>query len=690
MSITIQKVSGYPQPFINSPEDLRSLLDVDEGLWTVCVAHVHNLCIPTEIISHLDSDKDNLILAKDVKKSVQWCLDRIQSPQWFFDGASHLDILSSKTQQKADDDAYISLHDLPQNLQKTAELFIKTSQEIDIDSKIEANLFFRDVLAKKEQLLKDYTDGLVFLNDIDTSFHADFLLICKVLGKADGLSAKDLQCALGDIDTYTQWEAKKPQTYLACSKETIGNFDALKEDILLFFDVYFREDLEQQKKTLFGIVGKQPIIPSKNIWVSPKKQRNWELFCDSILDTYHKHHAPTSAYLDLHIWQEIEKEVELLRTYLQNKPTSNWGVCDIDRRMSIKEQSEFQKYMDACFVKEAEIQKQLLLVDELQLLFLYHTYLVPLIHVFANFVDFYNPAKTSLIETGSILIDGQYLHLVLQVQDVQQHKKRALFSELFLIYVEIIHNKQKMVCSITKGKRKNWYVGKKGVYIDRFGQRYPIQICDMIENPISIAEELTVPFFTFLEFIKSRFEAWTSGRKVNLEKQIDTLMQGQGSAADTEKQPPNGLEKSWLVHGGLVFAALGSSFAYILQTVTAIPILTLLTILIAPLLLWMLISGIRGGIKIHNRDLAPLLEGNGWSLHHALYIPIWANEIFTKAPKMPIYKKTIEQDKLVDFYTKIDPYFVFKYRLLMVLLLIFVILCYKNQKDILAILDLIH
>ena len=75
---------------------------------------------------------------------------------------------------------------------------------------------------------------------------------------------------------------------------------------------------------------------------------------------------------------------------------------------------------------------------------------------------------------------------------------------------------------------------------------------------------------------------------------------------------------------------LGSSFAYILQTVTEIPIITLLTILIAPLILWMLISGIRGGIKIHNRDLAPLLEGNGWSLHHALYIPIWANENFSQ------------------------------------------------------------
>ena len=66
MSITIQNVSGYPQPFLQEPEDLRHLLEVDEGLWTVCVAHVL-IMYSTRIVAHLDSDMDNLILAKDIK-----------------------------------------------------------------------------------------------------------------------------------------------------------------------------------------------------------------------------------------------------------------------------------------------------------------------------------------------------------------------------------------------------------------------------------------------------------------------------------------------------------------------------------------------------------------------------------------------------------------------------------------------
>ena len=93
----------------------------------------------------------------------------------------------------------------------------------------------------------------------------------------------------------------------------------------------------------------------------------------------------------------------------------------------------------------------------------------------------------------------------------------------------------------------------KKEYISIGWEKDPVQICDMIENPISIAEELTVPFFTFLEFIKSRFETWTSGRKVNLEQQIDTLMQGQENNSLQQIKIPMLWKKSWLVHGGLVF-----------------------------------------------------------------------------------------------------------------------------------------
>ena len=84
MSISIQNLSGHPQPFLYDPQHLKYLLDVDEGIWAVCTGHVDNLSLPRKLLSHLDQDGDQLILAKDIKQSIRWCLDRIENPDWFF------------------------------------------------------------------------------------------------------------------------------------------------------------------------------------------------------------------------------------------------------------------------------------------------------------------------------------------------------------------------------------------------------------------------------------------------------------------------------------------------------------------------------------------------------------------------------------------------------------------------------
>ena len=167
-------------------------------------------------------------------------------------------------------------------------------------------LYFADILVKQEQLLKNYSDGLIFLKDVEPSFHADFCFFAVFWEKTDGLAEEDIQKALSDIDTYTQWESQNPETYLSCSPDSIGHFDDIKEDILLFFDAYFRGDVETQKRSLFGSVGSHPII--KNLWVAPEKQKSWNEFCSSILDKYHKSKDESSIYLDLHIWKEIERK----------------------------------------------------------------------------------------------------------------------------------------------------------------------------------------------------------------------------------------------------------------------------------------------------------------------------------------------------------------------------------------------
>ena len=246
---------------------------------------------------------------------------------------------------------------------------------------------------------------------------------------------------------------------------------------MCFFDAHFREQSEEIKSGLF-IHTKEACIKDKNHWVTPSKKKDWDDFCSNILDVYHQQHNHTT-YFDIEIWNAINVEMEKIISYMRQKPSVDWSSIPVEKRCELENKDDFQKHINSLFEREKQIHNELQLADELHLLFLYQRHLIPLIRVFANFVDFYNPSKTSLIETGSVLIDGQYLHLVIQVHDIAQHKKRAGYSELFLIYVEVLSNQKKMVCSITQGRKKDWYVGKNGVFIDREGMHHPIRICEL-------------------------------------------------------------------------------------------------------------------------------------------------------------------------------------------------------------------
>ena len=117
MSISIQNLSGHPQPFLYDPQPLKYLLDVDEGIWAVCTGQVDNLSLPSKLLSHIDQDGDQLILAKDIKHSIRWCLERIENPDWFF------------IQDMTEMDRNIPISYLSSHLQNTARHFLQSSTE---------------------------------------------------------------------------------------------------------------------------------------------------------------------------------------------------------------------------------------------------------------------------------------------------------------------------------------------------------------------------------------------------------------------------------------------------------------------------------------------------------------------------------------------------------------------------------
>ncbi|HSO00368.1 MAG TPA: hypothetical protein VLS89_18880, partial [Candidatus Nanopelagicales bacterium] len=90
-----------------------------------------------------------------------------------------------------------------------------------------------------------------------------------------------------------------------------------------------------------------------------------------------------------------------------------------------------------------------------------------------------------------------------------------------------------------------------------------------------------------------------------------------------------------LVGGGVAFAALGSSAAFMLQTLSKTdPIHALITTLsiVAGV---MSLSALLGWLKLRRRDVATLLEASGWAFNERIYLRRNLSHRFTRVPPLP-------------------------------------------------------
>lgn len=271
-------------------------------------------------------------------------------------------------------------------------------------------------------------------------------------------------------------------------------------------------------------------------------------------------------------------------------------------------------------------------------------------------------------EIGSLLLDGRWFRLVVQVPDLEQHKKQASNSGFFLLYLSVSlssDKKMNIAVAVTGSERGDLHIGKKGVFYDTQNNQCPAEIIHIIDNPINIKEAFLQPFEKLQKIVKLRFERFSQEQ----EKKIETGL---------TKEPKAPIDKNLLMGGGVTVAALSSSFAYLVKTLTSIQFSSILLVILAPLGILALVSSLIAGWRLHRRDLGPILESSGWGINHPLPAPDWAASIFTLQAIVPKSQQDNRADLLKEYQRKVDPYGNHKRILLWLLYILLALLIYWN------------
>jgi len=276
---------------------------------------------------------------------------------------------------------------------------------------------------------------------------------------------------------------------------------------------------------------------------------------------------------------------------------------------------------------------------------------ITLLRNFVTFEIFYDKdlEKKAIFQAGTLVIDQRICHLCIKVNDMAKHDAQAMQSGMFLIYCDCVSRKlgksMKIVAAVTMGEIKNLREGKNAIFYDRQGNDFDATITKVIDNPISISQAFWSPYRKFGQWVTDLINK--SAAEKNDKAFADMTAEAESKIKDPNAAPADAEKKSAfdIAKFAGIFAAIGMALGYIgafftdlAKGINAMPWWQLL-IWIAGIIL--VISGpamILAALKLRRRNLAPLLNANGWAVNADSLVNIPFGATLTEQVQYPILK----------------------------------------------------
>ena len=280
-----------------------------------------------------------------------------------------------------------------------------------------------------------------------------------------------------------------------------------------------------------------------------------------------------------------------------------------------------------------------------------------LLRNFVSFQDFYAKRGRALLgrgaedetpwaifQAGTLVIDQRACNLCLKVNDMAKHNTQAPDSGMYLIYCNCKHHASgqtmQIVAAMTIGDIRNLKVGKNALFYDRQGRDWEAEVVKIIDNPISIGQAFWSPYRKLGEWVTGLITKSAAEKEQKSFADMTAKLQATPAPADKAAAPaPFDIAK----FAG-IFAAIGMAIGYIGSFFTSLALglkgLGWWGWLVIPGLL-LVISGpsmILAWMKLRKRNLAPLLNANGWAINADAIVSVLFGNTLTEQADFPILK----------------------------------------------------
>ncbi len=340
--------------------------------------------------------------------------------------------------------------------------------------------------------------------------------------------------------------------------------------------------------------------------------------------------------------------------------------------------------IEAECAKDTERKPMIDAVADLEKLVLFQRWIMAFANNFISMPDLYDPTRAALFERGTLVLSGRQFTFSALVPDRGVHAALSEKGTMFTMYVKVDPSKAgkdpfEVAVPVTAGTSEGIEVGKRGVFRDQENNEFDATVVQVIRQPVSLWEAMVMPYQKIGRFISSKIEGFASEGDKALEKQLESSYTsahatttaganaGATAAAAAATQPnrpaaapaaaaaaPAAAPQSGGAIAGTV-AALGvgvgmiiGAFTSLFTALSSMKPMQLVGAMIGLIAVVSIPSAIFAWLKLRKRDIAIVLEGQGWALNERILLGRHLGPLFTRKPSRPKGSSTEMLDSVAE------------------------------------------
>lgn len=662
-------VGGTPRVKITTGEDIAHLNELDPKLWTVLSCPVKGLEISDKSLGYVDFDGDGKIRINDIIATSQWLTGVLKNKDLIVDGTDSVDIETINQENEAGRKLYVSAKQILANLGKEGSV-VSLADTADIAA----------IFAKT----RFNGDGVIIEASADDADEKATIAaaIAAVGGVADrsgetGVNAEKIEAFYAALAAYAAWcDAAVEAPFGADTDAAIAAYNALDAKVKDFFVrsklAAFSPDstaaLDVQTASISAISPENLTSKTEEIAAYPLARVTGKAEIDldepvnpawaAQFNTLKSIVLKDKKVLTEEDWNSIGAQFAAYTAWKGSKAGAEVEALGLEavRAFLAKDKKAALLELvakDAALTEEAE---NIALVDKfLHLMRDFYR----LLRNFVTLYDFYDKDKkvSAIFQSGTLIIDQRACRFCMRVMDMAKHNATAAPCGMYLLYCDCTAKGKagalQIVAAVTMGEVGDLFVGKNAVYYDNEGTEWDAVITKIVDNPISVGQAFWSPYRRMSSTIENLISKKAAEKDAKMMEQANAKINeapaavaapaapADGSApaapAAPAAKPPFDIAKFAGIFAaiGMALGMIGSALVALFTGLAALKWWQLLMVFVGLMLIVSAPSMILAWLKLRRRNIAPLLNANGWAINASSKVSIPFGETLTDMAKFP-------------------------------------------------------